>query len=95
LESRYANSIVLPHHDKHRNNPPRWYLELLREPPLVNAQNKAVGLGSFFKRHSYNYTNEELNLPQGHADHICTIDLTPKDQKRCENADDDSVLPTD
>jgi len=53
LESHYANSVVLPHHDRHRNNPPSWYLELSREPHLVNTQNKAVGLGLFFKHRSY------------------------------------------
>ena len=62
----------------------------------MNTQNKAVGLGSFFKHRSYDYTDEELNLPQGHADRIRirTIDLTPEDRKHGEDANNDSVLPT-
>ena len=95
LESCYANSIVLPHHDRHRNEPPRWYLEISREPRQVDAQNNAVGLGLFFKHRSYDYTDKEFNLPQGHVDRIRTVDLTPEDRKRCEDAGDDSVLPTD
>ena len=70
LESRYAINVVLPHHDRHRNEPPHWYLEITREPHQVGAQNNAIGLGSFFKRRSYDYTDEEFNLPQGHVDHI-------------------------
>jgi hypothetical protein len=61
----------------------------------VDAQNNAIRLGSFFKSRSYNYTDEELNLPQGHVNPIRTVDLTPEDQKRCQDADDDSVLLTD
>jgi hypothetical protein len=44
----------------------------------VDAQNNAVRLSSFFKRRSYDYTDEEFNLPQGHVDRIRTVDLTPK-----------------
>jgi hypothetical protein len=61
----------------------------------VNEQNEAVRLSLFFKRVPYDYTDEELNLPQGHVDRIRTVDLTPEDRKRREDADDDSVLPTD
>jgi hypothetical protein len=61
----------------------------------VKAQYEAVGLGSFFKHRSYDYTNEELNLSQGHTDRIHSINLTPKDQTRLEDTGDDSVLPTD
>ena len=61
----------------------------------MDAQNNAVGFGSFFKRRSYDYTDEEFNLPQGHVDRICTVDLTPEDRKRREDANDDSVLPAD
>jgi hypothetical protein len=95
LAARCADTFILPHHDRHRNDPPRWYLKISREPCQVNEQNEAVGLGSFFKRVPYDYTDEELNRPQGHVDRIRTVDLTPEDRKRSEDADDDSVLPTD
>jgi hypothetical protein len=31
-ESRYATSIVLPYHDRHREEKPCWYLNISREP---------------------------------------------------------------
>ena len=90
-----GDKFVLPHHDRHRDDPPRWYREISRAPRQVNDQNDAIGLGSFFKRDPYDYTDEELNLPQGHADRIRTVDLLPEDRKRREDADDDSILPSD
>ena len=50
LESQYRTGIVLPHYARHREEKPRWYLEISREPRQVNSHNKTIGLGSFFKR---------------------------------------------
>ena len=61
----------------------------------MNTQNEAIGHGSFFKCWPYDYTDEEMNLPQGHEDRIRTVNLLPYDRKRCEDDDNDSVLPTD
>ena len=61
----------------------------------MNSHNEAIGLGSIFKHRAYDYTDDELNLPQGHEDRICMFDLLSADRKRCKDADDDSVLPTD
>jgi hypothetical protein len=36
----------------------------------MNTQHEAIGLGLFFKRRPYDYTNDEFNLPQGHEDLI-------------------------
>jgi len=91
----HGDKFILPHHDRHRNDPPRWYREISREPRQVNEQNDAIGLGSFFKRNPYDYTDEEFSLPQGHEDRIRTVDLLPEDRKRREDADDDSILPSD
>jgi hypothetical protein len=74
---------------------PRWYLEITREPRQVNSRNEAIGLGLFYKRWPYNYTDNELNLPQGHEDYIRTVDLLPIDRKQRADDDDDSVCPTD
>ena len=54
--------------------------------PLVLAPFSIVG---------QDYTDEEMNLPQGHEDRIRTVDLLPNDKKRREQDDDNSVLPTD
>ena len=48
----------------------------------------------FFKRWSRDYTNEECDLPQGHKDCICTVDLLPEDLQHRTEADDDSMLAT-
>ena len=61
----------------------------------MNFHNKAIGLGSFFKCRPYDYTNDELNLPQGHEDRIRMVDLLPANRKRCEDENDGSVRPTD
>ena len=61
----------------------------------MNSQGKAIGHGSFFKCWPYDYTDEEMNLPQGHEDCIRMVNLLPADRKRCEQDDDVSVLPTD
>ena len=89
------DKFILPHHNRNSKNHPRWYLEISQEPRQVNEQNKAISLGSFFKRDAYDYTDEDLNLPQGHTDCIRTVNLLPEDRKHHEDADDDSVLPTD
>ena len=60
----------------------------------VNSCNEVIGLGSFYKRRPYDYIDDELNLPQGHEDHICTVDLLPVNRKHPDE-DDDSVHPTD
>jgi hypothetical protein len=61
----------------------------------MNSHNEAIGLDSFYKCRPYNYTDDELNLPQGHEDCICTVDLLPVDRKWHADEDDDSVHPTD
>ena len=94
-ESQYLTGIVLPYHDRHREEKPHWYLEISREPCQVNSHNEAIGLGSFYKRQPYDYTKDELNLPQGHEDRIRTADLLPANRKWCADEDDDSVRPTD
>ena len=49
----------------------------------MNSSNEAIGLGSFFERRPYDYTKDELNLPQGHEDRIRMVDLLPIDRKLC------------
>ena len=61
----------------------------------MNTQNQAIGHGSFFKRRPYDYTDDELNLLQGHKDCIRTVDLLPKDVQCHTEVDDDSMLATD
>ena len=61
----------------------------------MNTQNKAIGCGSFFKCQPYDYTDEEINLPQGHEDCICMVDLLPTNRQHHEQEDDNSFLPTD
>ena len=61
----------------------------------MNTQNEAIGCGSFFKHQPYDYTNKEFNLPQGHEDRICMVNLLPADRQRREQEDDNSLLPTD
>jgi hypothetical protein len=94
-ESQYPTGIVLTYHDRHWEEKPRWYLEISRDPHQVNSCNEAIGLGSFYNCQPYDYTNDELNLPQGHEDCIRTANLLPADRKQHADEDDDSVLPTD
>ena len=94
-ESRYATSIVLPYYNRHMEEKLCWYLEISREPRRVNSRNEAIGLGSFYKRWQYDYTNNELNLPQGHEDRMRTVDLLPVDRKQHADEDNDSICPTD
>jgi hypothetical protein len=94
-ESGYATSIVLPYYDRHREEKPRWYLEISRESCQVNSCNEAIGLDLFYKCRPYKYTVDELNLPQGHEDRVCTVDLLPVDRKWHADEDNDSVRPTD
>jgi len=49
LESQYSTGVVLPYYDRHREEKPRWYLKISREPCQLNSCNEAIGLGSFFK----------------------------------------------
>ena len=93
LESQYPTGIVLSQHGRHSKEKPRWYLKISQEPHQVNSHNKAIGLGLFFKHQPYDYTNDELNLPQGHEDRICMVDLLPANRKQHEDEADDSVLP--
>ena len=93
--SREERQIVMPYADRHSQHKPRQYVEASREPRQINSQGEAIGLGPFFQHPPYDYTNEEMNLPQGHEDRIRTIDLLPDDRKHREQDDDDSVLPTD
>jgi len=94
-ESQHLTGIVLPHYNRHSEETPRWYLEISRDPCQVSSHNEAIGLGSFFKCQPYDYTDNELNLPQGHEDHIHMVDLLPTDRKRREDEDDASDVPTD
>ena len=93
-ESRYATGIVLPYHDRHREEKLRWYLKISREPRHMNSCNEAIGLGLFYKHQLCNYTDDELNLSQGHEDCICMVYLLPVDRKQCAEEEDDSVHPT-
>jgi hypothetical protein len=90
-----AHHIFMPYEDRHSQQKPCWYLEASCEPRQMNTQNQAIGHGSFFKCRAYDYTDNKLNLPQGHKDCVCTVDLLPADRQRCEQNDDDSVLPSD
>ncbi len=85
----------MPYADRHSQHKPRWYIEASRKPCQINSQGEAIGLGSFFNRRPFDYTDEEMNLPQGHEDCICTIDLLPTNRECHKQDDDDSVLPTD
>jgi hypothetical protein len=87
--------IVMPYADRHSQHKPRWYFEASGEPCQINSQGKAIGHGSFFNRRLFDYTDEEMNLPQGHEDRIRMADLLPEYKKRREQDDNDSVLPTD
>ncbi len=93
--SKEERQIIMPYADRHSQHKPRWYVEASREPCQINSQGEAIGLGSFFNRRPFDYTDEEMNLPQGHEDRIRTVDLLPEDRKRREQEDDDSVLPSD
>ena len=93
--SQKEHQMVMPYADRHSQQKPRWYIEASCEPRQINYQGKAIGLGSFFKRRLFDYTNEEMNHPQGHDDCIRMIDLLPSDRECHKQDDDDSVLPID
>jgi hypothetical protein len=54
---------------------------------------KAIGNWRFFKCQRFDHTDEECDSPQGHVDHIQTVDLRPKDKKHHGDNDGDAVLP--
>ncbi len=89
------HQIIMPYADRHSQEKPRWYLEASHEPRQINAQKEAIGRGSFFKCWPFDYTDDELNLPQGHKDRIRTADLLPIDRQCREQDNNDSVLPKD
>jgi hypothetical protein len=61
----------------------------------MSSRKEAIGCGSFFKCHPYDYTNDKFNLLQGHEDCIRMVNLLPANRKRPEENDNDPILPTD
>ena len=90
--SQERHALILPYHYHWRQEKLLWYLEASREPRPTNSHSQAIGRGSFFKHQPHDYTSEERDLPQGHEDHICTVDLLPKDVQRRPEADDNTML---
>jgi hypothetical protein len=56
---------------------------------------KVISQESCFKHQCFDYTGEEPDLPQGHANCIQSVDLLSENKQQHEDEDNNSVLPTD
>jgi hypothetical protein len=91
-------------YDKHKNwninvnekyRKKRWYFEKHREPIRRGQNDVPHGIGSWYQRSPYDYSNTEFYACQGSLDRVRTADCNAADRQFRRDNDDDSQFGSD